>query len=69
MIVMERFVFWGAMQRAVPDLELYPVECPNRIFDIDRDGRNWLEKGEVMEDHLPKEVIMESLCKGYCWKR
>lgn len=65
MIIMERFVFWGDVKTIKEQLQTWNcTQLSVKICHIDRDSHDWLEKAEVMEDHLPKEVILESLYKG-----
>lgn len=61
MTVMERFVFWGEIQ--INEEQFQTLNCTQmniKIYDID--SHDWLEKTEVMEDHVAKVAIMENLC-------
>lgn len=61
MIVMERFVFWEDVQTIE---QFQTLNCSQlSVKNIDKDSHDWLEKAEVMEDHLLKDVTMERLYK------
>lgn len=61
----EGFVFWGDTQTIKEQFQtLNCSQLSVRIYNIDRDSYDWLEKAETREGHLPKQVIMESLYKG-----
>lgn len=65
MIIMERFVFWGDVKIIKEQLQIWNcIQLSVKICYIDRDSYDWLEKVEVMEDYLFKEVILESFYKG-----